>query len=163
MSITLSADTFTQMTNDINADRAKIRELEEKNKKLVELHNLATTLANKDVEELKEEIKQNQKWFEEINELVEGDKEDPAVESVKDYVKIMNIAFNIAIEENKKLQEELKLEKDGFKLLECVDCKCIILDDLQGQINKLKEENKKLKEENEVLLDTNVNIKIMQE
>jgi len=154
----------------IKITEEQMKELEKQNeeqkKAIQSAYEIVPVDTLKKIEELEEEIKQNQKWFEEINELVEGDKEDPAVESVKDYVKIMNIAFNISIEENKKLkkldteavdiisqlkqekeelQAELKLAKGGFKLLECVDCKCIILDDLQGQINKLKEELEKSK------------------
>ncbi len=179
MSITLSADTFTQMTNDINADRAKIRELEEKNKKLVELHNLATTLANTDVKELQEENKKLKEENEEqkkaiqsayeivpvdtlkkIEELKEENKKlreelklaKEAIQSAYEIVSVDTLKKTEELkkieelkEEYKKLQEELKLAKKGFRLLECVDCKCIILDDLQGQINKLKEENEKSK------------------
>ena len=192
MSITLSADTFTQMTNDINADRAKIKELEEKNKKLVELHNLATTLANKDVKELKAGIEEVKKQNEEQKKAIQSAYEIVPVDTLKEIEELkaeleewkdaaedtnaetpgeLSSWIEASIheddeiyskymeplqlrEENKELkrcldneagnarmyEKKYKEAKSGFKLLECVDCKCIVLDDLQGQINKLKEE-----------------------
>ena len=172
MSITLSADTFTQMTNDINADRAKIRELEKENKELKAELKKFEYKNEQLIEELQEWIdaaedtnaetpSELSTWIEasiheddeiyskymEPLELREENKElKKAIQSAYEIVPVDTLKkIEELKEEYKKLQEELKLAKGGFKLLECVDCKCIILDDLQGQINKLKEELEKSK------------------
>lgn len=90
----------------------------------------------KDLRMLRDYIKKTEEENEKLKEQIKSR------ESLCNHFEIMN---KKNFDKIKELQAELKLAKDGFKLLECVDCKCIILDDLQGQINKLKEENEKSK------------------
>ena len=48
-------------------------------------HKFGETVVQIDV--LEEQIKQKDEWFEEINEILGVDKDEPAVEMVRDYVK----------------------------------------------------------------------------
>ena len=57
-------------------------ELQEKEKLETEVRRLKMTCIGMD-----EQITQNDQWFEEINEILGVDKDEPAVEMVRDYVK----------------------------------------------------------------------------
>ena len=64
-------------------------ELQEKEKLETEARRLKMTCIGMDehIKSLEEQIKQKDEWFEEINEILGVDKDEPAVEMVRDYVK----------------------------------------------------------------------------
>lgn len=73
--IELNRRTTGQIQTWANNNEKKVNELREKIKKL-----------EKEKKVLEEQIKQKDEWFEEINEILGVDKDEPAVEMVRDYV-----------------------------------------------------------------------------
>lgn len=109
------------------------------------------------IQALHDQLDQTSEWFSQINQLVGADPEEPAVNSVADYVhkaRLDKEVLEIVRDENEvnkknvfkfsvqigELKEELQQEKDG---------RCADLDELESEIEKLKDQVRQLQEEEE--------------
>ena len=89
--------------------------LEEENKKLKEeLEEKEVSLINSEEMENEEKIDQQEEWFKEINILVGADEDEPAVNSVMDFV----AEYKKFQEENEKLGAEIKKFQEENEKLE---------------------------------------------
>ena len=110
---------YKDVVDYINADRAIIKELKEQvnqqQKWFEEKNGNGISVA---IKELNEEVEQNQKWFEEINELIGAKSEDPSVVAVAEYVKGMKIVDN-ELSKARKYERflEYKLEQENIDYL----------------------------------------------
>jgi len=109
---------MTEIMDHIKKLERENKELKEANKMLNNYNEANIKLRQEkedEIKELKEENQQQQKWFEEINELLEAKAEDPAVESVKEYVRKMKIVDN-ELSKARKYERflEYKLDKENI-------------------------------------------------
>ena len=108
-----------------------IKKLEEKNKKLIELHNIATTLANTDVKELKEEnekLKKANKLLNSYNEAnikLRQEKEDEIKELKEQVIKLQQkaTAWDIHNQGDWEYVSQSWDKEQCLELIKCGECK----------------------------------------
>ena len=95
---------FEDVITHINQQEQRVMGLEEENKKLKEeLEEKEVSLINSEEMENEEKIDQQEEWFKEINILVGADEDEPAVNSVMDFV----AEYKKFQEENEKLEAKV--------------------------------------------------------
>ena len=95
---------FEDVITHINQQDQRVMSLEEENKKLKEeLEEKEVSLINSEEMENEEKIDQQEEWFKEINILVGADEDEPAVNSVMDFV----AEYKKFQEENEKLEAKV--------------------------------------------------------
>jgi cell shape-determining protein MreC len=106
---------FEDVITHINQQEQRVMSLEEENKKLKEeLEEKEVSLINSEEMENEEKIDQQEEWFKEINILVGADEDEPAVNSVMDFV----AEYKKFQEENEKLGAEIKKFQEENEKLE---------------------------------------------
>jgi cell shape-determining protein MreC len=106
---------FEDVITHINQQDQRVMSLEEENKKLKEeLEEKEVSLINSEEMENEEKIDQQEEWFKEINILVGADEDEPAVNSVMDFV----AEYKKFQEENEKLGAEIKKFQEENEKLE---------------------------------------------
>ena len=106
---------FEDVITHINQQEQRVMGLEEENKKLKEeLEEKEVSLINSEEMENEEKIDQQEEWFKEINILVGADEDEPAVNSVMDFV----AEYKKFQEENEKLGAEIKKFQEENEKLE---------------------------------------------
>ena len=107
---------FEDVITHINQQDQRVMSLEEENKKLkeeLEEKEKEVSLINSEEMENEEKIDQQEEWFKEINILVGADEDEPAVNSVMDFV----AEYKKFQEENEKLGAEIKkFQEENEKL-----------------------------------------------
>jgi cell shape-determining protein MreC len=106
---------FEDVITHINQQEQRVMSLEEENKKMKEeLEEKEVSLINSEEMENEEKIDQQEEWFKEINILVGADEDEPAVNSVMDFV----AEYKKFQEENEKLGAEIKKFQEENEKLE---------------------------------------------
>jgi peptidoglycan hydrolase CwlO-like protein len=108
---------FEDVITHINQQEQRVMSLEEENKKLkeeLEEKEKEVSLINSEEMENEEKIDQQEEWFKEINILVGADEDEPAVNSVMDFV----AEYKKFQEENEKLGAEIKKFQEENEKLE---------------------------------------------
>ena len=108
---------FEDVITHINQQDQRVMSLEEENKKLkeeLEEKEKEVSLINSEEMENEEKIDQQEEWFKEINILVGADEDEPAVNSVMDFV----AEYKKFQEENEKLGAEIKKFQEENEKLE---------------------------------------------
>ena len=108
---------FEDVITHINQQDQRVMSLEEENKKLkeeLEEKEKEVSLINSEEMENEEKIDQQEEWFKEINILVGADEDEPAVNSVMDFV----AEYKKFQEENEKLRAEIKKFQEENEKLE---------------------------------------------
>ena len=108
---------FEDVITHINQQEQRVMSLEEENKKMkeeLEEKEKEVSLINSEEMENEEKIDQQEEWFKEINILVGADEDEPAVNSVMDFV----AEYKKFQEENEKLGAEIKKFQEENEKLE---------------------------------------------
>ena len=108
---------FEDVITHINQQDQRVMSLEEENKKLkeeLEEKEKEVSLINSEEMENEEKIDQQEEWFKQINILVGADEDEPAVNSVMDFV----AEYKKFQEENEKLGAEIKKFQEENEKLE---------------------------------------------